>query len=108
MVAGQDATGSATVNVVASNGNSWSVSASDGKATNKGYMVSGTTPLTNPFQLGKNGAAYQPLTSDYTSFMSGTSMGSFPATANLKQPIVTGDVVGDYGITVTFTGVCYS
>ncbi len=106
MVAGQDATGSTTVNVVASYGNSWSVLASDGKTTNKGYMVSGTTPLANPFQLGKDSAAYLALTSDYTSFMSGSTMGSFSATASLKQPVIPGDAIGDYGITVTFTGAC--
>ncbi|OPY29365.1 MAG: FG-GAP repeat protein [Methanocella sp. PtaU1.Bin125] len=104
MIAGQDATGSTTVNVVASDGSSWSVSASDGKTTNKGYMVSGSTPLANPFQLGKDGSGYQALTSDYTGFMSGTTMGVFSATASFKQPIVTGDAVGDYSITVTFTG----
>jgi hypothetical protein len=92
------------VNVVASHGASWSVSASDGKTTNKGYMVSGTTPLANPFQLGKDGSAYQALNADYTSFMSGTSMGSFSAMASLKQPVATGDADGTYGITITFTG----
>jgi PKD repeat protein len=104
MVRGSEATGSTTVNVVASNGASWSVAAADGKTTNKGYMVSGTTPLAGPFQLGKNGAAYQDLRSDYTSFMSGSTMGSFSATASLKQPVATGDGTGTYGITVTFTG----
>jgi PKD repeat protein len=104
MVAGQDATGSTTVNVVASNGASWSVTASDGKIANKGFMVNGTTPLVSPFQLGKDGAGYQPLTSDYTGFMSGTSMGSFSETASLKQPVATGDAAGDYNITITFTG----
>ena len=104
MVRGQDATGSTGVHVAASNGASWSVTASDGKTTNKGYMVNGATPLLNPFQLGNNGAAYQPLTSDYTSFMSGSSMGSFSATASLKQSVATGDGTGTYGITVTFTG----
>ena len=104
MVPGQDATGSATVNVVASNGNSWSVSASDGKTTNKGYMVNGSTVLANPIQLGKDGSNYQALTSDYTNFMSGTTMGSFSATASLKQPVASGDAAGDYAITITFTG----
>jgi PKD repeat protein len=105
MVAGQNATGSATVNVVASNGAGWSVSAADGKTPpTKGFMVSGSTPLTNPIQLGKDNAAYQALTADYTSFMSDASMGSFSAAASLKQPVVTGDGAGTYGITVTFTG----
>ncbi|HTY53103.1 MAG TPA: hypothetical protein VMB35_07900, partial [Methanomicrobiales archaeon] len=57
-----------------------------------------------PFQLGKNGAAFQALTSDYTSFMSGTTMGSSSATASLKQPVAMGDGAGDYGITISFTG----
>lgn len=104
MIAGHDATNSTTVNIVASNGNIWSVTVSDVKTTNKGYMVSGTTPLANPIQLGKNGAGYQPLTYDYTNFMSGTSMGNFSATASLKQPVAAGDGEGTYGITVTFTG----
>jgi len=106
MIAGQDATGSTTVNVEVSGGTSWSVAASDGKTTNKGYMVSGSTPLVNPFQLGKDGGAFQALTSDYTSFMSGNGMGTFSATASLKQPVVAGDQVGDYAITITFTGSC--
>ena len=105
MVAGQDATGEIIVNVVASNGNSWSVSASDGKTTNKGHMVSGNTPLTNPFQIRKEGTAYQPLTSDYTNFMSGSNMGSFSAIASLKQPVAAADEPGDYEITITFMGV---
>jgi|LAHT01.1.fsa_nt_gb PKD repeat protein len=106
MVPGQDATNSTTVNVVASNGNIWSVSAKDGKTTNKGYMVSGSTPLANPFQLGNDGNAFQPMTSEYTSFMSGDSMGLFSAIASLKQPIDSGDAPGDYAITITFTGSC--
>jgi hypothetical protein len=31
-------------------------------------------------------------------------MGSFSATANLKQPVISDDAVGDYAITITFTG----
>jgi len=104
MIAGQDATNSTTVKVVASGGSSWSVSASDGKTTNKGYMVNGTTALANPIQLRKDGSNYQALTSDYTNFMSGTTMGSFSATASLKQPVASGDATGDYAITITFTG----
>ena len=67
-------------------------------------MVKGSTPLSSAFQLGKNGGDYRALTSDYTSFMSGSTMGSHSATANLKQPVVEGDAGGTYGITVTFTG----
>ena len=104
MVPGQDASNQTTVNVVASNGNSWSIKASDEKTTNKGFMVKGSTPLSSVFQLGKNGGDYRALTSDYTSFMSGSTMGSHSATANLKQPVVEGDAGGTYGITVTFTG----
>ncbi len=104
MVTGQDGTGSATVNVAASNGAGWSVAASDGKTLNKGYMMNETTPLANPFELGRDGAAYRALTSDYTSFMSGTTMGSFSAAASLKQPVAAGDGAGTYGIVVTFTG----
>lgn len=104
MVPGQDASNQTTVNVVASNGNSWSIKASDEKTTNKGFMVKGSTPLSSAFQLGKNDGDYRALTSDYTSFMSGSTMGSHSATANLKQPVVEGDASGTYGITVTFTG----
>ena len=104
MVPGQDATASTTVNVVASNGNSWSVSASDGKTPNKGYMVSGNTPLINPIQLGKDGSGYQTLYSGPVTFWSDTSMGTFSATANMKQPVSSSDLVGDYEITITFTG----
>jgi PKD repeat protein len=105
MIAGQDATGSTTVTVSVENSNNWDVTASDGKTPNKGYMVSGTTPLAKPFELGKNSAAYLPLTSDYTDFMTGTTSGD-TATASLRQPVVSEDAVGDYGITVTFTGAC--
>lgn len=104
MIAGQDAMGSTMVNVVANGGSSWTVTASDGKPTNRGYMVKDTTPLTNPIQLGKDDAAYQALTSDYTNFMSGSTMGSFSATASLKQAVAEGDAPGDYTITLTFTG----
>jgi PKD repeat protein len=104
MISGQEATGQSTVTATASNGNSWSVAASDGKATNRGFMVSGMTPLGSALQLGKSGTAYQPLTSDYTSFMRGSSMGSFSEAASLKQPILAADPLGTYEITVTFTG----
>lgn len=104
MIRGQDATGQNTVTVTPSGGTSWTVSAKDGKTTNKGFMVNGTTPLINPFQLGKNGGAFQALTSDYTSFMSGTAMSTTSATASLKQPVVTADGIGTYAITITFTG----
>jgi len=103
MIAGQDATNSTTVTVSVENSNNWDVTASDGKTTNKGFMVNGTTPLANPFELGKDGAAFKALTSDYTAFMTGTTSGE-TATASLKQPVVSGDAVGDYGITVTFMG----
>lgn len=101
------ATGSTTVNVVASGGSSWSVTASDERTTaHKGFMTTAADlNLTNPFQLGKDGSDYQTLTSGPVNFWSGTAMGTFSATARLKQPVETGDPPGDYGITLTFTGV---
>lgn len=104
MIAEEDAAGSTTVNVEASGGSSWTVTASDGKSGNTGYMVSGITHLANPIQLGKDGSGYQSLNSGPVTFWSDTSMGSSSATADLKQLIAAGDAPGDYEITITFTG----
>lgn len=85
-------------------GTSWSVTAADGKTENKGYMVSGTTPLSGEFQLSNDGGTiYSPLTSAVT-FMSGSGAGTWNQNADVKQAIAAADAPGEYAITVTFTG----
>jgi PKD repeat protein len=100
------AIGSTTVNIVASGGTSWSITASDKRTTaHNGFMTTAADlNLENPFELGKDGVNYQTLTSEPVTFWSDTAMGSFSATANMKQPVATGDQPGDYSITITFTG----
>ncbi len=106
MVADQDATNSTMVNVEASGGSSWSVTAEDGRTTaHTGYMIIATDlNLTNPIQLGKDGSGFQTLDSGAVTFWSDTVMGTFSAMASLKQPVSSSDQVGDYSITITFTG----
>lgn len=106
MIAGADATNSTTVNVEASEGSSWTVTVEDGRTTaHTGYMTTAADlNLTNPIQLGKDGSGYQLLTSGPVTFWTDTQMGSFSASADLKQPIDSNDPVGDYTITITFTG----
>lgn len=104
MQAGTDATNSTTVTVTTDGGAGWSVTASDPKTTNKGFMVSDSTPLANAFQLSNDGGTnYNPLTSDLP-FMSGSGAGSVNNDADVKQAVAQADAVGTYEITVTFTG----
>ena len=105
MAAGVDETGQTQVTVTTDGGAGWAVTAADGKTTNKGYMVSGTTPLAGKFQLSKtDGSGYSPLTSDFTNFMTGSGAGSWDQNAYVNQAIAAADAPGDYAITVTFTG----
>lgn len=101
-----EATGSTTVNVVASGGSSWSVTASDERTTaHKGFMTTaGDLNLENPFELGRDGDNYQMLNAAPVTFWSENTMGTFSTTASMKQLVATGDQPGDYGITITFTG----
>lgn len=78
---------------------SWGV---DVAGTNDGFMADGVTKLATAFQLGKNGAGYTTL--PITDYMSGTTAGVTTATVNARQSIVTADPVGNYSLTVTFTG----
>lgn len=106
MQAGVNATGQTQVTVTTNGGNAWSVTASDGKTTNKGFMVSGTTPLASAFQLSNTGPTgiFQAMTADFTGFVSGSGAGTTNKDADVKQAIATGDQPGDYTITITFTG----
>src|SRR5690606_18397559 len=104
MQAGADSTGQAHVTVTTNGGSTSAVSAAAGKAEDKGYMVSGTTPLVGAFQLSNNGrTSYSPLTSAMA-FMSGSGAGTWNQSADVKQAIAETDATGDYAITVTFTG----
>jgi hypothetical protein len=80
----------------------WTVTATDQNAgADTGKMLSGTTPLTNPFQINKNGGAYQGL--PYNAILTG-SAGTTSADIGFQQQIVSGDLAGSYSITVVFTG----
>jgi PKD repeat protein len=103
MQAGVDSTGSTQVAVTTTGGTGWTVKAADGKTTNKGFMVSGTTPLANAFRLANGGGSFNALTSDITSFMTGTADEDRTDTANVKQTIASSDGPGSYSITITFT-----
>ena len=98
-------TGSTKITVTTSGGTGWSVTAADGKTTNKGHMVSGSTPLAGVFQLSNNGGtSYSPMSAVFTDFMTGSGAGSWNKNADVKQVIATADAPGDYAITITFTG----
>lgn len=106
MVAGTDETGNTVVTVVTT-GSSWTVTAADAKATNKGYMTTNADgsgkKLAGAFQISNDETTFSPLTSGYA-FMSGSSAGTFTDTADVKQTISAADSSGSYQITVTFTG----
>jgi PKD repeat protein len=99
-------TGTTQVTVTTSGGTGWSVTAADGKTTNKGHMVSGSTPLAGAFNLSNTGltGSFQPLTSDFTDFVYGSGAGTTTKNADVKQEIAAADAPGNYAITITFTG----
>ncbi len=86
----------------------WHVDAADAKTPDTGYMVNGTTPLTNPFQLSNNdGTGWTPMTGTFTNFQSQASGGAGIHIYNigLQQVITATDPEGaNYQITITFTG----
>lgn len=86
----------------------WHVDAADAKVTSKGYMVNGTSNLTNPFRLSNNaGIAWTPMTGTFTNFQQLTTGGAgvHPYDIGLQQVIAATDPEGsNYQITITFTG----
>jgi hypothetical protein len=76
----------------------WLVTAKDN--ANGGYMGSGTHNLTNPLQISKDGSAYAVAGTGIT--YTGNGNGTLPFWA--KQNVVNSDPVGNYNITITFTG----
>lgn len=91
---------------VTTSSTSWSVTASDAKTTNKGFMVkTGPVPLHNAFELSNDGSAYNALTSNFVNFMTGSAAGASTDTAYMRQVIASNDENGAYEITVTFTGI---
>lgn len=101
MSAGVDATGSSNVNVDVTGGTAWSVTAA---ANNGGYMRTGTTNLASPFQLSKDGTTFEPMTSDFAGFLTGSAGADGSGTAHVRQAIAAADGPGAYSITLTFTG----
>jgi PKD repeat protein len=96
-----DQTDSTSVTVTTTGGTAWSV---DAKASNGGFMGTGSVNLANPFQLANGLGDFQAMTSDFVGFMTGAAGEDRTDTANVKQTIVSGDAPGDYTITLTFTG----
>jgi hypothetical protein len=85
----------------------WHVDAADAKETYKGYMVNGTTNLTNPFQLSNDGSTWIPMTGTFNNFQQlssgGAGIHNYPV--RLQQVIAATDAEGsNYQITITFTG----
>jgi hypothetical protein len=76
----------------------WLVTAKDN--ANGGYMGSGTHNLTNPLQISKDGSTYAVAGTGIT--YTGNGNGTLPFWA--KQNVVNSDPVGNYNITITFTG----
>jgi hypothetical protein len=101
MQAGVDETGSTAVTVTTTYGTTWSVdvSASDG-----GFMMSGSTPLSNAFELANGVGAFHAMSTDFTGFMTGTPDEDQTDIANVKQVIAATDAPGSYTITLTFLG----
>ena len=97
----------ATDVTVTTTSNSWSVTASDEDTSNKGYMeTTGLVKLTNPFELSNSDGepwTWHAMTTDFPSFMSGTTAGVVADTAWVKQEIDLLDAKGTYSITITFT-----
>jgi len=100
MVVG-DNTGSTSVAVTTDGGNAWSVTAA---ANNGGYMKDGAKTLAQAFQLANGPGAFQPMTLDFTGFMTGAADEDRTDTANVKQVREAGDQPGSYSIQLTFTG----
>ncbi len=102
---GTPSTGNTNVNVVTTAA-TWHVTASDANAATKGYLYrTGPVKLTYPLNFGTAANPTGTLVTDSTSFMSGTSAGSFSQAAYVRQVVATADAAGSYTMTITFTGV---
>lgn len=76
----------------------WQVTAAD--ATNGGFMKNGATPLNSKLEISKEGTTY--AVADTGVIYTGNGNGTLPFWA--KQNIVGNETVGEYSITITFTG----
>ena len=104
MVAGTEESGSTNINVVTTS-TSWNVKASDERTATKGFMYKPTDiKLTNALRFGKTADPTGTLVTDFASFMSGTTAGSFDQMAYIEQDIAPADQQGTYTMTITFTG----
>jgi hypothetical protein len=79
----------------------WLVTAKDEKVTDPGYMTSGGNKLFNKLQISKDGSTYPDAAPTGVTY-SGNGNGVLPFWA--KQNVVNSDPVGNYTITITFTG----
>jgi PKD repeat protein len=101
MEAGVDETGSSTVDVDVTGGTAWTVTTS---ATNGGYMMAGTTPLHNLFEISNDGKTNWYDLSSNLEFLTGAAGVDGSQVADVKQAIASNDAPGAYSITLTFTG----
>ncbi|KQC09018.1 MAG: hypothetical protein APR55_10870 [Methanolinea sp. SDB] len=85
---------------VTSNYADWDVIASDEKASDKGYMTSGSERFTNLFELKEDSGSWVTLDTSRT-FFEGT--GDDSTGYSVRQVVDAADLAGEYTITVTFT-----
>lgn len=90
--------GSGTVETTAQN---WTVTAKDASTgTNKGHMLSGSTPLASALGISKTASGYV----DADVGITYTQAGGTTLKLYVSQTAVTADTAGTYSITITFTG----
>jgi len=83
----------------------WEVTAVDAKTPNKGYMTkTGPTPLASgKLEISANGTTWAYADTGIT-YAGGATNGTYPLPFWAKQVISTVEAVGNYSITITFTG----
>jgi len=103
MTPGTTATGNSTGSLVGDNSDGYTVTGIDAKATNTGYMISGTYPLANEFQMGPDADTLGNASMAQT-FLNEDGYGPHDVPFYVSQLIAYTDIVATgYTITITFT-----
>ena len=82
----------------------YTVTAIDAKVTNKGFMVSGTTPLSFKFKIGATAGTVADADDEDITLLHTTTPGTdTPVPFYVSQEVGANETPGDYQITITFT-----
>lgn len=98
-----DSPGSVTVTANSRNPDeaNWQVTAVDEKATDKGFMVGGSGPLSGMLLISSNNSTWE--SANTTILWEGVDEGTHPTPFYVNQVINQVEAAGNYSITITFT-----